>query len=214
MRIFEFSDYRDYLKEVHFIRKQKNPSYSFRQFSKDMGFKSPGYIKHIIEDKHSLSERGAEKICSSLKLNQNETDYFFLLVERKTSNSSEKLREISDKLEKIASNSHQAQKIDHKLFFTNRMCGVLIFLVKIYKEKFIADPVWIMNRTTIDCSIPQIREALRFLIDSQYIVNENGCYVIKYENFYTSDEERNENLRLAHMAFLKEASASLSLPLD
>lgn len=82
MKIFDYSSYEEYLKEIYLLKKKKRPSYSYRQFSKDMGFKSPGYIKLIIESKHSLSERGADTICQALELDENESEYLHLLVKK------------------------------------------------------------------------------------------------------------------------------------
>ena len=214
MSIFNHKDYKDFLNEVYFLKKKKRPSYSFRQFSNDMGFKGAAYIKLLIEEKHSLSDKGVEKISKALNLNENETKYFLLLAEKSKCKSFERRQEICLELDQIAGTNSRGKKIDHSIFFTNRMCGIIIFLIDIYQEKFVPEPLWVSQKTLIKCDLGQIREALNFLIQSKYIIKVQNTYEIMYENFYSSDEIENKYLKHAHTLFLNEAISSLSLPVS
>lgn len=78
--VYEYLDYRQYLREFYEEKKQKNPRYSFRLFSDQSGFRSKSFIQHVIDGKKNLSESSVEKLNTVLKLNGKQLDYFRALV--------------------------------------------------------------------------------------------------------------------------------------
>ena len=52
--IYNFSDYRDFLKDRYRQLKEADPVFSFRHFSKQAGFGSPNYLKLVMDGKRNL----------------------------------------------------------------------------------------------------------------------------------------------------------------
>lgn len=78
--IYEYMDYREYLKDYYEHQKQNRPAYfSYRYLSRRMGIDS-SYLAKVIAKKKHLSIALVPKICSYLKLSDKETHFFSLLL--------------------------------------------------------------------------------------------------------------------------------------
>lgn len=78
--IFDYLDYRKFLKDYYLERKSENPRFSYRLIALKVGFKSPGHFTQIIQGKADISFRLAFKFAQFMKLKKREADYFDLLV--------------------------------------------------------------------------------------------------------------------------------------
>jgi uncharacterized protein (TIGR02147 family) len=77
--IFNYQDYRQYLKSVLQNRQLKNKRYSLRAFAKSLNI-SPGALSKVLNSINNLSEQKALQFAQQLKFNEYETDYFLRLV--------------------------------------------------------------------------------------------------------------------------------------
>ncbi|MDG5816114.1 TIGR02147 family protein [Chitinispirillales bacterium ANBcel5] len=78
--IFEYLDYREYLKDFYDWKKNKYSFYSYRLFSQKAGFKSPNFLKLVIDGKRNLTKESVFRFSKALNLNKSETDYFENIV--------------------------------------------------------------------------------------------------------------------------------------
>lgn len=80
----EYTDYRQYLKDVYEFRRATESTgiraYSYSTFSAAADIKSPNYLKLIIEGRRNLSEDMIARFARALRLNRNEADEFRALV--------------------------------------------------------------------------------------------------------------------------------------
>ena len=91
--VFEFTNYRRFLKEKFVELKKKNPLFSFRSFNRLAGISSSGFLKLVIDNKRNLAETGIEKIARGFKLGEAEKKYFHALVKfNQAANNEEKSR--------------------------------------------------------------------------------------------------------------------------
>ncbi|MGZ3742667.1 MAG: TIGR02147 family protein [Pseudobdellovibrionaceae bacterium] len=79
-RIFEYDNYRLFLKDSYFHLKNENKKFSFRYFSRLAGFKSPNILKRVMEGQRNLSPQSIPKFVQALKLNKEEALFFKNLV--------------------------------------------------------------------------------------------------------------------------------------
>lgn len=79
--IYNFADYRDFLKDRYRQLKEADPVFSFRHFSKQAGFGSPNYLKLVMDGKRNLSSEAILKFAKGLRLDNHETEYFRYMVE-------------------------------------------------------------------------------------------------------------------------------------
>lgn len=79
--IYNFSDYRDFLKDRYAQLKEADPAFSFRNFSKQAGFGSPNYLKLVMDGKRNLSDEAIVKFAKGLRLDNHESEYLKFMVQ-------------------------------------------------------------------------------------------------------------------------------------
>ena len=80
LNIFEYSDYRQYLKDHYELQKSFDPQFTYRYIAERVGFKSAGHFTQILKGLINISSSMAASFIDFLKLNKREADYFELLV--------------------------------------------------------------------------------------------------------------------------------------
>lgn len=91
--IYEFIDYRAFLAHWFVEKKKKRSTYSYRLFSRQMGQKSPSFLKDIIEKRRNITMAQFEPLCKILELRQREKNYLrHLIIFEHSKDSSEKNR--------------------------------------------------------------------------------------------------------------------------
>jgi len=78
--VFEYTNYREFLRDFYQTKKREMPAYSFRLFSEKAGFKAPNLLKLVMEGKRNLTKESVYKFAKALRLNRRETEYFENLV--------------------------------------------------------------------------------------------------------------------------------------
>jgi hypothetical protein, TIGR02147 len=78
--IFNYIDYRIYLKDYYAFKKKHTVYFSYRYFSKNAGINSPNFLKQVIEGKRNLTRPVTEKFLKAMKMNEKEAIYFKNLV--------------------------------------------------------------------------------------------------------------------------------------
>jgi uncharacterized protein (TIGR02147 family) len=79
VNVFEYTDYRKYLKDFYEDKKKENPHYSYRLITSKGGINAGNFVK-ILKGERNLTLEAALKISRAYKLNKKETDYFQNMV--------------------------------------------------------------------------------------------------------------------------------------
>ena len=87
--IYNFKDYRLFLKERFAELKKGDPRFSYRFFNRLAGIQSSGFIKLVMDGKRNLAQDGIRKIAKGLKFNEQERKYFEALVNFNQSRTNE-----------------------------------------------------------------------------------------------------------------------------
>jgi uncharacterized protein (TIGR02147 family) len=78
--VFDFVDYRLFLKEYYRWNKTTTRGFSHRLMARSLGFTSTNFLKLVMDGKRNLSKDSLKKITSGLDLNKQEVEYFSYLV--------------------------------------------------------------------------------------------------------------------------------------
>ncbi|MDQ3000811.1 MAG: TIGR02147 family protein [Fibrobacterota bacterium] len=78
--IFDYTDYRRYLREYYAWAKTNKHGFSHRAFMAKTGMSGPNYFKRVMEGVHNLTENSIPKFASALDLTDSEANYFKYLV--------------------------------------------------------------------------------------------------------------------------------------
>lgn len=78
--IYEYTDYRLYLKEYMESKKSENKSFSYRNFTLRAGLTTSNYVQKVINNERSLGPKTTEQFIKGLGLKKKEAEYFRKLL--------------------------------------------------------------------------------------------------------------------------------------
>jgi uncharacterized protein (TIGR02147 family) len=79
--VYQYDDFRAFLKAAFEFLKAADPSYSYRRFARDAAVSNPGYLLDVIIGKRTLSRNQALKMAPVFGLNEAETEFLLRLTE-------------------------------------------------------------------------------------------------------------------------------------
>jgi uncharacterized protein (TIGR02147 family) len=80
VHIFEYSDYRLYLRDFYASQKAKSAAFSHRAFSRRAGLRSSNYLSLVMKGERDLSSEMAPRFAKACGLVKSEADFFCDLV--------------------------------------------------------------------------------------------------------------------------------------
>ena len=80
VNIYDYTDYRQYLRDYYEEQKAKNPAFSYRYFAKRAGFNSSGLYKDIVDGRTGITRSLILRFSSAMKLTRKQQEYFETMV--------------------------------------------------------------------------------------------------------------------------------------
>ncbi len=207
--VYEYTDFRLYLKEFLKEKKEKNSRYSLRVLSDKCGFKARDYILRLINNQRNLSQAGIYKLCKGLGLKGNEAVFFEDLVvfnQAKTVAEKEHYYFRMMKSRKFV-NAHILKKDQFSYFSKWYHCAIRSLLPVIdfkdnYAElgKFLEPPI----------TASEAKKSVQLLLTLGLLKkNESGQYSVATSAVTTGDEVKSLALALFHKTSLDLAKRSI-----
>jgi uncharacterized protein (TIGR02147 family) len=207
--IFEYGNYREYLKDYYAYSKLKNKNFSFRVFARLAGFNSPATLKRVMEGERNLSVESIQKFAKALKLNKEETLYFrSLVLMNQAAHSDEKLRyakEIASlgKFRKLQPLKNLQLKFYSKWYLT-------IVREMVCLPDFQEDPEWIARKLHPSITKKEAASAVEELLELELIKRNGEGKLVQTDNHVsTGDEVTSAFLIQYHKEILKRAAESI-----
>jgi uncharacterized protein (TIGR02147 family) len=187
--VFDFLDYRAYLRAYYEHAKRRPAGFSFRTFSKRAGLKSPNFFKLVIDGDRNLGKDTVPRFADALGL-EGETRAFFadLVAFEQASDSTEKNRAF----ERIAASRRfrSARRIDGMLheYLSHWYHPAIRELVA--SPEFQAEPEWVAKHLRPTITGKQAAHSLKLLAELGLIVNnsETGRYEQREPTLTTEHE--------------------------
>ncbi len=79
-KLFNYLDYREYLKHYYQEQKTSNTVFSYRYFAEKCEFKAPNFLQWLIEGKRNLTKESIFRVSRAIGHDSKEADYFENLV--------------------------------------------------------------------------------------------------------------------------------------
>lgn len=208
--IFEYTNYRLFLKDLYEYLKENTEYFSFRYFSKKAGFKSPNYLKLVIEGERNISEDSVERFCQALKLNKGESEFFSLIVGfTQASNNSEKAEHAVKILQtKIYQKLHPLTK--DKLQYYSQWYHVALRELALCQEVR-NDPLWIAQQFRPALKEKQVVKAIDCLVRLGMLEIKDGLLKATEQNVTTHSEVISSFVTLYHKEMLEKAKESIDI---
>jgi uncharacterized protein (TIGR02147 family) len=78
--IYDYTDYRQYLRDYYEEQKAKNPAFSYRYFAMKAGFNSSGLYKDIVDGRTGITRGLILRFATAMKLSAKQQEYFETMV--------------------------------------------------------------------------------------------------------------------------------------
>lgn len=210
VRVYDFLDYRAYLRSYYEAAKRTQRSFSFRSFSKLAGLRSPNFLKLVIEGERNLGADSVQGFCVALALTGADAEFFADLV---AFNQAASLADKNRAFERISASRRfrAARRIDGELFaYLSHWYNPAIRELA-GRADFSEDPRWIASRVRPRISPTEAAEALRLLFSLGLLVRDpSSGRVLRGEPTLTTEHEvRSLGAAAFHRQMIERAAESL-----
>jgi uncharacterized protein (TIGR02147 family) len=211
LNVFEFDNYREFLKVTFESMKAKDSKFSFRFFARVAGFSSHNTLWNVIKGRSNLSESSIAKITTALKFNKEESHYFKNLVLLNQAQNSELKEQYSKEIfrSKAYRRFHPLRESQLR-YYTHWYYVVIREMVNL--PEFREDPEWIANNTLPPVTPLEATQALEELIKLGLLSRDDKGKLSQSETIVsTADEVTSALVAGFHREFMKKAGEAIDL---
>jgi uncharacterized protein (TIGR02147 family) len=208
--VYNFFDYREYLRAVYNFRKKELPGFSHRSFSREAGISSPNYLLRVLKGTRSLSGAYIAGFCKALGLKRGEARYFAMLVRFNNETAADKKEKVLRSLLALRCRRGILKLDDRKLKFFSKWYYPLIrelAVIMDFKDDF--------NLLARSCfpriTAQQAASSLSYLLRAGFLKKDVGGRYTRTEPLISSgDEVQSTILRNYHRRTLGQSMEALN----
>lgn len=209
--VYDYLDYRAYLRDFYDNRKQHGRGFSYRAFSRRAGLKSPNYLKLVIDGDRNLSASMAERFASACGLDDEATRYFINLV---GFNQASSAAERNEHYERLTASTRYRKT--HKLELAHAAYHSTWYIPAIRelaaRDDFDADPAWIAGTLVPSISKTEARRAVATLVELGMLVEDEDGRLRQSESAVSTEPEtRSLHIANYHRTMMQRAAESIDL---
>lgn len=207
--IFEYDNYREYLRDVYRFYKETRPQFSYRYFSQKAGFRSPNFLQLVIEGKRNLSPQSIERFANALKLTKKEAEFFRILVHLNQARTVGEKKIYAEQLMQFRPFRyiHPLRKDQYRYYteWYNIPIRELTML-----SDFSEDPAWIARRLIPPISPQQAQKAIDLLLQLGLLKRDEYGRLVQTDAFIsTGDEVTSTSVADYHRTMIQKGAEAL-----
>ncbi len=169
VHIFEYLDYRQFLRDFYEYQKANEYGFSFRAFSRRAGLRSSNYLNLVMKGERNLTPEMAGRFAQGCGLKKEEADYFCELVAFNQARTAAERNRCHERLSRFKQyrSIHQldaAQSAYHSTWYVPAIRELAA------RPDFRDDPKWIARVLQPGITPSQARKALGTLCDLGLLV--------------------------------------------
>ncbi|MCP5464370.1 MAG: TIGR02147 family protein [Deltaproteobacteria bacterium] len=203
--IYDYKDYRAFLRDWYDHKKSGPRGYSYRSFSLKAGFTSPNFLKLVMDGDRNLTESSLSKFAKGLALNKGETEFFINLVRFNQSKTHEERDQHYQKL--LSSRRYNQLKPLEKEFYEyySQWYHPIVRELVAHPE-FNGTPEWISKRIFPQIPVEDARDSLDLLLSLGFVTkSKQGCWAQSSALITTGPESQEMALLKYHQNLLQLA---------
>ena len=209
--IYDYDDYRAFLRACLEEKARKNPAFSLRAFARDTGL-SPSHLSRALSGQKKLSGSSAHLISANLELNSKESSYFQTLIELEKSKSFDKDggSQNGTRLLKNLGREHKGKVkvLSLEMFQAVAHWYHFAILALTNTKGFQSNAGWIAQRLGIKAL--DARFAVDRLLDLGLLKEKNGAWTAENDaKLSTTDDFRSAAIQENHRQHLQLADKAL-----
>lgn len=188
VNLFQYRDYRVFLKDWYQAAKRSRASFSFRTFSKRAGFKSTNFFKLVMDGERNLTDKSLAQFMEGLRLNKQEQTFFWHLVHFNQAQSNEEKNFHYKSL--LQSQKFYQLKLlekDQYDYFSNWYHSVIRELI--VSSDYDGTLEWVQRRLIPRLSVTQIKKSIALLQKLELIQCVDGKRWVQYDTLISTGSE-------------------------
>lgn len=204
---YDYLDHRAFLREWVEAKKQDNPRYSYRMFSRRAGT-SVSLLHHVIEGKRNLTSATTEAFAKALSLRAGEARFFALLVAFDAAGTADERNQAWQRIS-TTRRFREARDIE-RMSFDYLSCWYLPAIRELAAlPGFKADAVWIAQQLQPPITAAEASRALTVLLELGLLVEQDGGLVPAEASVATPAEVTSLAVRNYHHGMIGLAQESI-----
>jgi len=214
--IFEYLDFRKFLKDYFEEKKIHCPFFSYKYFAGKAGFNNKGFMYNIINGLKKLSTSNVLKLCSALQLDKKECEYFRNLVAMNQASSPVEKDHFFKQMEGIKKQPKKPDvwivRKDQYEFYSKWHHSAVRALIGMHQGQ--KDPAWFGRRLHPAISGREARRSIELLLRLGFISQKSdGFYALCSKTISTGQEVKGialYNFYLQHTGLVSNAIKGLT----
>lgn len=210
IQVYDYLDYRAYLRAYYEAAKRTRRSFSFRAFSKLAGLRSPNFLKLVMEGERNLGSDSVTRFSTALGHDGAEAEFFADLVAFGQASS---LADKNRAFERLAASRRfrAARRIDGDLlaYLSHWYHPAIRELAA--REDFRDDPRWVAARIRPRISAAEASESLKLLLSLGLLVKDEASGLISRgePTLTTEHEVKRMGAAAFHRQMIERAAESI-----
>jgi uncharacterized protein (TIGR02147 family) len=207
--VFDFLDYRAYLRAYYDAAKKRAAGFSFRAFSERAGLRSPNFLKLVIDGDRNLGQESIAKFADALGLQGEERGFFADLVAFAQAEDSVEKNRVFERLA-ASRRFRTARRIDSMVheYLSHWYHPVIRELVA--RADFRDEPRWIAEILRPTITPKQAAHSLELLLELGLVVRKQaGGYGLGEPTLTTEHVVSSLGAANFHKQMLERAASSI-----
>lgn len=216
LEVFEYTDYRSYLKDHYHSKKQKHSGWSLETWARRLGLKSKSTLAMILKGQRHPGRPVVSSLIRYFEFTNDEAEYFSDLVEWVKCKDGGNLSTILQERLAQKRKSQKFEFIDLDEFSLISQWFFPVIRELFHVKQFQMDPHWISHQLNSQLSVYEVEQALR-LLERVGIVERlaRGKYRLMQRHLVTPSDISSEAIKRFHLQILERAKESVrSVPVD
>lgn len=209
--VFDYLDFRAFLRDYYTTKKTEGRGFSYRAFSRRAGLRSPNHLKRVTDGERNLTTEMALRYAKTIGITGDSASYFCDLVEFNQAKSATQRNAAYQKLTGFRG-YRKAHKLDmahaayHATWYLPAICEMVL------RPDFREDHAWIAKRLLPPITANEARRAIETLLEIGLLArNEDGELEQAQTVMTTGAETRGLHIANYHRAMMERASESIEL---
>lgn len=209
--IYEYINYREYLRDWCTARRKSAKAFSNRIFAKEAGLSSPSYLKMVMEGERGLTPTTIQQFATALKLKKSERRFFEDLVLFNQARTHTEKNHFYQRLSRHKK-YRQAHHLTHDRFEYLGKWYYAAIREMVALPDFKEDPAWIAGSLKPSITEAQAEAAIEVLLRLGLISRDDeGGFVISEKSLATAEEVNSLAITNFHKTMIQRASEALHL---
>lgn len=210
--VFEFTDYRAFIKTYYEARKALNHNFSLQVFCNSAGFPNKGFLHNVIHGRKNLSHVSALKFAQGMKLTKSETEFFTNLVFFNQSKTFSERAYYYDKLQCVRPMTPQASAAKKMLtsqfdFYAEWYHSAIRSIIEMFPGR--VSYKWVAKNLYPKISPVIVRKSINRMHELGIIDNKNGRLMVKDKVITTGRETKSLAVAKFHLQMMQLAEQAL-----